>query len=200
MRLSVVLHGVPNFAEEDAVSDEDEDEPGSLEVGDDAFAWMIGPQNPKEFYSTCWEKKPLHVKRGDPTYYKDLFSSKGKLSVEHCFSWLSLQSMNFVLLVLQFSLAVRYRTFCEVNSKFKSVSEPRTGIECANILGGSVCEDAVRVLKFAQTRYVQLSFFFAESKLICRIQMNTGNSTPGVGRAPQSTLDLPMHYCITTSL
>ena len=85
MRLSVVLHGVPNFAEEDAVSDEDEDEPGSLEVGDDAFAWMIGPQNPKEFYSTCWEKKPLHVKRGDPTYYKDLFSSKGKLSVEDFF-------------------------------------------------------------------------------------------------------------------
>ena len=165
MRLSVVLHGVPNFAEEDAVSDEDEDEPGSLEVGDDAFAWMIGPQNPKEFYSTCWEKKPLHVKRGDPTYYKDLFSSKGKLGVEHGFSWLSLQYMNFVLLVLKFSLAVRYRTFCEVNSKFKSVSEPRTGIECANILGGSVCEDAVRVLKFAQTRYVQVSFF-------CRIQIN----------------------------
>jgi hypothetical protein len=65
----------PTFPGED--EDDDEEEPGSLEVGDDAFGWMIGPTEPKEFYATYWEKKPLHLKRADPDYYKDLFSTKG---------------------------------------------------------------------------------------------------------------------------
>jgi ribosomal protein L16 Arg81 hydroxylase len=46
-------------------------------MGDDAFAWMIGPTDSKEFYQTYWEKKPMLVKRADPTYYKDVFSTKG---------------------------------------------------------------------------------------------------------------------------
>jgi hypothetical protein len=38
---------------------------------------MIGPTEPQDFYTNYWEKKPLHIKRGDPTYYKDVFSCKG---------------------------------------------------------------------------------------------------------------------------
>jgi hypothetical protein len=41
------------------------------------FSWMIGPTEPQDFYTSYWEKKPLHIKRGDPTYYKDVFSCKG---------------------------------------------------------------------------------------------------------------------------
>ena len=60
----------------------DEEEPGSLEMGDDALAWMIGPTLlPNQFYATHWEKKPLHVKRGDPDYYKDVFSCKGDCKI-----------------------------------------------------------------------------------------------------------------------
>ncbi len=41
------------------------------------FSWMIGPTEPQDFYTNYWEKKPLHIKRGDPNYYKDVFSCKG---------------------------------------------------------------------------------------------------------------------------
>jgi hypothetical protein len=41
------------------------------------FSWMIGPKEPQDFYTNYWEKKPLHIKRGDPAYYKDVFSCKG---------------------------------------------------------------------------------------------------------------------------
>merc|ERR1711892_1356398 len=53
-----------------------EDEPGSIENGDNAFEWMIAPTKVSEFYKDYWEKKPLHIKRSDPTYYKTVFSTK----------------------------------------------------------------------------------------------------------------------------
>jgi len=56
---------------------EDQDEPGSFEKGDAALEWVIGPTSLKDFYKTYWEKKPLHIKRKDRQYYKDVFSTKG---------------------------------------------------------------------------------------------------------------------------
>jgi len=56
--------------------DEAEEEPGSIENGDSAFEWLISPTNVEEFYKEYWEKKPLHLKRSDPSYYKTLFSTK----------------------------------------------------------------------------------------------------------------------------
>jgi len=53
-----------------------EDEPGSIENGDNAFEWMISPTSLADFYKDYWEKKPLHLKRSDPSYYKTLFSTK----------------------------------------------------------------------------------------------------------------------------
>jgi len=56
--------------------EEQEDEPGSLEAGDHALEWMIGPIEPAEFYKSYWEQKPLLVKRSDAGYYKTVFSTK----------------------------------------------------------------------------------------------------------------------------
>jgi len=56
--------------------DDDESEPGSLEIGLEAFEWLIAPTTVKNFYETYWEKKPIHIKRGDPTFYKTVFSTK----------------------------------------------------------------------------------------------------------------------------
>jgi len=53
-----------------------EDEPGSIENGDSAFEWLISPTKPVDFYKDIWEKKPLHIRRSDPTYYKTVFSTK----------------------------------------------------------------------------------------------------------------------------
>jgi len=63
----------------DEVLDEEDvvEEPGSLEKADSALEWVIGPTTLQEFYSSYWEKKPLHIKRSDPQYYKDVFSTKG---------------------------------------------------------------------------------------------------------------------------
>jgi len=62
-------------ADLDALEDT-EDEPGSIENGDNAFEWMISPTSLADFYKDYWEKKPLHLKRSDPSYYKTLFSTK----------------------------------------------------------------------------------------------------------------------------
>jgi len=51
-------------------------EPGSIETADNAMEWMINPTPLQEFYSTYFEKKPLHIKRSQNTYYKDVFSTK----------------------------------------------------------------------------------------------------------------------------
>merc|ERR1712112_21547 len=54
-----------------------EDEPGSIENGDNAFEWMICPTKVSDFYENYWEKKPLLIKGSeDRNYYKSLFSTK----------------------------------------------------------------------------------------------------------------------------
>jgi len=58
------------------VLEDTEDEPGSIENGDNAFEWMISPTSLADFYKDYWEKKPFHLKRSDPSYYKSLFSTK----------------------------------------------------------------------------------------------------------------------------
>ena len=63
-------------ADLDDVLGEAEDEPGSIELGDKAFEWMISPTSVTDFYKDYWEKKPLHIKRSDPAYYKSVFSTK----------------------------------------------------------------------------------------------------------------------------
>jgi len=60
----------------DEILDTPEEEPGSIENGDAAFEWMISPHNVEDFYKDYWEKKPLHLKRSDPSYYKSVFSTK----------------------------------------------------------------------------------------------------------------------------
>jgi len=57
--------------------DEVEEEPGSLEKGDSAMEWVIAPTSLQDFYKDYWEKKPLHIKRTNRQYYKDVFSTKG---------------------------------------------------------------------------------------------------------------------------
>jgi len=53
-----------------------EEEPGSFEKAEEAFQWLVGPTNLDTFYKEFWEKKPLHLKRDEPEYYKSLFSTK----------------------------------------------------------------------------------------------------------------------------
>lgn len=38
--------------------------------------WMISPVRVNQFFSDSWEKRPLHIKRGQPKYYKEIFSTK----------------------------------------------------------------------------------------------------------------------------
>jgi len=63
-------------ADLDDILGEAEDEPGSIENGDNAFEWMISPTSVSDFYKDYWEKKPLHLKRSDPSFYKSVFSTK----------------------------------------------------------------------------------------------------------------------------
>ncbi|XP_076054844.1 bifunctional lysine-specific demethylase and histidyl-hydroxylase NO66 [Oratosquilla oratoria] len=46
----------------------------SQKIGQETFEWIIHPMSTKEFFKTHWEKEPLIIKRGDPTYYKGVFS------------------------------------------------------------------------------------------------------------------------------
>lgn len=39
------------------------------------FKWMIAPYNPEEFLKRVWEKKPLHIARKKPNYYKELITT-----------------------------------------------------------------------------------------------------------------------------
>lgn len=47
----------------------------SVDEGLKAFKWMIAPYNPEEFFNRIWEKKPLHIARKKPNYYKELIST-----------------------------------------------------------------------------------------------------------------------------
>jgi len=60
----------------DDILDNPEEEPGSLETAEEAFKWLISPTPLDKFYKEFWEKKPLHIKRNDPAYFKSLFSTK----------------------------------------------------------------------------------------------------------------------------
>ncbi|XP_066140396.1 ribosomal oxygenase 1 [Euwallacea fornicatus] len=39
------------------------------------FKWLINPLEVKNFFTKNWEKDVLHIKRSDPTYYSQIFSS-----------------------------------------------------------------------------------------------------------------------------
>ncbi|KAJ2951239.1 hypothetical protein O0L34_g5641 [Tuta absoluta] len=39
------------------------------------FKWMIAPYDPTEFFDRIWEKKPLHIARKKPNYYKEIIST-----------------------------------------------------------------------------------------------------------------------------
>jgi lysine-specific demethylase/histidyl-hydroxylase NO66 len=41
---------------------------------EDALAWLLWPMKPQTFFEEYWEKKPLHLRRGKPGYYKGIFS------------------------------------------------------------------------------------------------------------------------------
>ncbi|GBP72357.1 Bifunctional lysine-specific demethylase and histidyl-hydroxylase NO66 [Eumeta japonica] len=47
----------------------------SRERGLKAFEWLIAPYNSTMFFNKIWEKKPLHISRKTPSYYKDLIST-----------------------------------------------------------------------------------------------------------------------------
>jgi len=61
---------------DDSLFDDPEDEPGSIEIADQALEWLISPTSEEIFYRDHWEKKPLLIKRSDPAYYKTVFSTK----------------------------------------------------------------------------------------------------------------------------
>lgn len=50
-------------------------ETDSVEEGLKLFTWMIAPFNPEIFLTHVFEKKPLHIARKKPTYYKDIIST-----------------------------------------------------------------------------------------------------------------------------
>ncbi len=45
-------------------------EVGSEEVGKARFEYIISPIKVKQFFEDSFEKRPLHVKRGQKNYYK----------------------------------------------------------------------------------------------------------------------------------
>lgn len=47
----------------------------SAEEGLKVFKWMIAPYNPNKFLNEIWEKKPLHIARKKPVYYKEIIST-----------------------------------------------------------------------------------------------------------------------------
>lgn len=49
---------------------------GSLADGKACFEWMINPIKSDLFFGDSFEKRPIHIKRGQPDYYKHLLSTK----------------------------------------------------------------------------------------------------------------------------
>ena len=49
---------------------------GSLVDGKVCFEWMIHPIKSDLFFGDSFEKRPIHIKRGQPDYYKHLLSTK----------------------------------------------------------------------------------------------------------------------------
>jgi hypothetical protein len=57
------------------VKDTAGDEPTVLRpTPSEVFARLIAPITVEQFFSDYWEKKPLVIRRGDPSYFRDLFS------------------------------------------------------------------------------------------------------------------------------
>ena len=49
---------------------------GSVAEGKRCFEWMVDPCKADTFFSDTFEKRPLHIKRGKPDYYKGVLSTK----------------------------------------------------------------------------------------------------------------------------
>lgn len=47
----------------------------SVEEGYKVFQWMIAPYDVEEFFKNVWEKKPLHIERRKPDYYKEIITT-----------------------------------------------------------------------------------------------------------------------------
>ena len=68
-----VVEGAPKRAKKDKSVGK---ETGSVELGKKYLEWIISPVTTEQFFADSWEQRPLHIHRGDPKYYKDLFSTK----------------------------------------------------------------------------------------------------------------------------
>ena len=53
-----------------------DNEKGSIALGEECFQWIISPWTTKKFMAKYWEKKPLYIQREDPNVYKHVFSCK----------------------------------------------------------------------------------------------------------------------------
>ncbi len=38
------------------------------------FDWLIAPISSEQFFAEYWEQKPVHIRRGNPEYYKDIIT------------------------------------------------------------------------------------------------------------------------------
>ncbi|KAJ8716829.1 hypothetical protein PYW07_003456 [Mythimna separata] len=50
-------------------------ETDSTDEGFKVFKWMIAPYDVDDFIKNCWEKKPMHIARGKPNYYKEIITT-----------------------------------------------------------------------------------------------------------------------------
>ena len=53
-------------------------EKGSVDLGRSRFEWLISPVTVEQFFADSFERRPLHVRRGQAQkgYYKEVFSTK----------------------------------------------------------------------------------------------------------------------------
>lgn len=58
------------LADDDSEVDESEHE-NPEQVAKDLFAKLIHPHNPQTFFKKNWLKKPMHISRGDKSYYEE---------------------------------------------------------------------------------------------------------------------------------
>ncbi|KAB0799651.1 hypothetical protein PPYR_07531 [Photinus pyralis] len=55
--------------------------PNPSESPDKVFEWLISPILPREFFTTKWEKVPVHIKRNHENVYAELLSTKKLQSI-----------------------------------------------------------------------------------------------------------------------
>ncbi len=51
-------------------------EESSVDLGKRYLEWIVSPSTADQFMNDAWERRPVHVKRGKPDYYRELFSTK----------------------------------------------------------------------------------------------------------------------------